>query len=338
MLTVSGLSKSYGGRALFEDASLQINRGDRIGLIGANGAGKSTLFSLILKEASPDTGTVALERYTTIGFLPQESAPSGDETVLELATNVSAEMEEVHRLMREHPSDEDPVHHEAIARFAELDGHSLEVKAKRILSGLAFRESDVHIPARTLSGGWIMRAHLARLLVMEPDLLMLDEPTNHLDLESLGWFQNYLSKYSGAILAISHDREFLNAICLNILEIRHHKLNRYKGNYDSYLSQKAAREEQQWAAYKSQQREIAELQRFIDRFRAKASKAAQAQDRIKQLDRMVKLEAPERDEATVSFSFPQPKRGGERTITVEGVKQAYGTHVVYERLDLEVNR
>jgi len=338
MLTVSGLSKSYGGRPLFEEASLQINRGDRIGLIGANGAGKSTLFSLILKEAAPDTGSVAMERNTTIGFLPQESAPSGDETVLELATNVSAEMEEIHRLMREHPSDEDPIHHEAIARFAENDGHSLEVKAKRILSGLAFRDSDVNIPARTLSGGWIMRAHLARLLVMEPDLLMLDEPTNHLDLESLGWFQNYLSKYSGAILAISHDREFLNAICGSILEIRHRKLNRYKGNYDAYLTQKAAREEQQWAAYKSQQREIAELQRFIDRFRAKASKAAQAQDRIKQLDRMVKIEAPERDEATVSFSFPQPKRGGERTITVEGVRQAYGSHVVYERLDLEVIR
>ena len=338
MLTVSGLSKSYGGRPLFEDASLQVNRGDRIGLIGANGAGKSTLFSLVLKEAAPDTGTVALERNTTVGFLPQESAPSGDETVLELATNISSEMEEVHRLLRDHPGDEDPVHHEAFARFSELDGHTLEVKAKRILSGLAFRESDVTKPARTLSGGWIMRAHLARLLVMEPDILMLDEPTNHLDLESLGWFQNYLSKYGGAILAISHDREFLNAICINILEIRHRKLNRYKGNYDAYLSQKAAREEQQWAAYKSQQREIAELQRFIDRFRAKASKASQAQDRIKQLDRMERIEAPERDEATVSFSFPQPRRGGERTITVSGVKQAYGSHVVYEKLDLEVIR
>ena len=338
MLTVSGLSKSYGGRPLFEDASLQVNRGDRIGLIGANGAGKSTLFSLVLKDAVPDTGTVALERNTTVGFLPQESAPSGDETVLELATNVSTEMEEVRRLLREHPEEEDPIHHEAFARFSELDGHTLEVKAKRILSGLAFREGDVSKPARTLSGGWIMRAHLARLLVMEPDILMLDEPTNHLDLESLGWFQNYLSKYGGAILAISHDREFLNAICINILEIRHRKLNRYKGNYDAYLSQKAAREEQQWAAYKNQQREIAELQRFIDRFRAKASKASQAQDRIKQLDRMVRIEPPERDEATVSFSFPQPKRGGERTITVEGVRQAYGTHVVYERLDLEVVR
>jgi ATP-binding cassette subfamily F protein 3 len=337
MLTASGLSKSFGGRSLFENASLQINRGDRIGLIGANGAGKSTLFSLILKEASPDEGTVALERSVSIGFLPQESAPSGDETVLELATNISPAMEEIRRQLREH-SDEDPVHHEAMARFAELDGHSLEVKAKRILSGLAFRDGDVGKPARTLSGGWIMRAHLARLLVMEPDILMLDEPTNHLDLESLGWFQSYLSKYQGAILAISHDREFLNAICVGILEIRNRKLNRYRGNYDDYLAQKAAREEQQWAAYKNQQREIAELQRFIDRFRAKASKASQAQDRIKQLARMERIEPPERDEATVSFSFPQPKRGGQRVITLEGVRQSYGSHVVYERLDLEVER
>ena len=337
MLTASGLSKSYGGRSLFENASLQINRGDRIGLIGANGAGKSTLFSLILKDASPDEGTVALERNVSIGFLPQESAPSGDETVLELATNVSPEMEEIRRQLREH-GEEDPVHHEAVARFAELDGHSLEVKAKRILSGLAFRDGDVGKPARTLSGGWIMRAHLARLLVMEPDILMLDEPTNHLDLESLGWFQSYLSKYQGAILAISHDREFLNAICVGILEIRNRKLNRYRGNYDDYLAQKAAREEQQWAAYKNQQREIAELQRFIDRFRAKASKASQAQDRIKQLARMERIEPPERDEATVSFSFPQPKRGGQRVITLEGVRQSYGSHVVYERLDLEVER
>ena len=337
MLTASGLSKSYGGRALFEEASLQVNRGDRIGLIGANGAGKSTLFSLILKEAAPDSGTVALERNISVGFLPQESAPSGEETVLELATNISSEMEEIRRQIREH-NEEDPIHHEAMGRFAELQGHTLEVKAKRILNGLAFRESDIGKPARTLSGGWIMRAHLARLLVMEPDILMLDEPTNHLDLESLGWFQSYLSKYSGAILAISHDREFLNAICVGILEIRNRKLNRYRGNYDEYLSQKAAREEQHLAAYKNQQREIAELQRFIDRFRAKASKAAQAQDRVKQLARMEKIDPPERDEATVSFSFPQPKRGGERAITLEGVKQAYGSHVVYAKLDLEVER
>ena len=338
MLTASNLSKSFGGYALFEEASLQVNRGNRIGLIGANGAGKSTLFSLILKEASPDSGTIALERNVKIGYLPQENATSGDETILELACSINPEMEEVYTMFRNHPDEDDMVHQEAQALFAENDGYSLEAKAKRILSGLAFRETDFKRMARTMSGGWIMRAHLARLLVMEPDLLMLDEPTNHLDLESLGWFQNHLMNYSGAILAISHDREFLNAICESMIQIRHRKLHHYNGNYDSFLEQKAAREEQQLAAYKSQQREIAELQRFIDRFRAKASKASQAQDRIKQLARMVRIDAPERAESTVHFKFPQPPRSGQRVARLTGVKQAYGNHVVYENLNLEVER
>ncbi|MFZ4115813.1 MAG: ABC-F family ATP-binding cassette domain-containing protein [Chthoniobacterales bacterium] len=338
MLTASNLSKSFGGRPLFEEASLQVNRGNRIGLIGANGAGKSTLFSLILKEASPDSGTIALERNVKIGFLPQENATSGEETILELATGISPEMEEAHRLLREHPDNEDPLHHEGQGLFAENDGYALEAKAKRILSGLAFRETDFNRMARTMSGGWIMRAHLARLLVMEPDLLMLDEPTNHLDLESLGWFQNYLINYSGAILAISHDREFLNVICESIVQISHRKLHHYRGNYDSFLEQKAARDEQQLAAYKSQQREITEIQRFIDRFRAKASKASQAQDRMKQLARMVRIEPPERAESTVHFKFPQPARSGQRVVRLTNIKQAYGTHVVYENLNLEVER
>ncbi len=338
MLTATNLSKSFGGHALFEEASLQVNRGDRIGLIGANGAGKSTLFSLILKEASPDSGSIALERNVKIGFLPQESATTGDETILELACSVSPEMEEVYTMLRNHPEEEDPVHHEAQALFAENNGYTLEAKAKRILSGLAFRETDFYRMARTMSGGWMMRAHLARLLVMEPDLLMLDEPTNHLDLESLGWFQNHLVNYSGAILVISHDREFLNMICESMVQIRHHKLHHYRGNYDSFLEQKAARDEQHLAAYKSQQREIAELQRFIDRFRAKASKASQAQDRIKQLARMKRIDPPERAESTVHFRFPQPPRSGQRVARLTNVKQAYGDHVVYHDLNLEVER
>ncbi len=338
MLTASNLSKSFGGRSLFEEASLQVNRGDRIGLIGANGAGKSTLFSLILKDASPDSGTIALERNVKLGFLPQENATSGDETILELACSISSEMERAQALLRDHPSEDDPMHHEGQALFAENEGHFLEIKAKKILSGLAFRETDFNRKARTMSGGWIMRAHLARLLVMEPDLLMLDEPTNHLDLESLGWFQNYLTNYSGAILAISHDREFLNVICESMLHIAHRKLHHYRGNYDSFLEQKAARDEQQLAAYKNQQREIAEIQRFIDRFRAKASKAAQAQDRMKQLARMKRIDPPERDEATVHFKFPQPVRSGQRVARLTDVKQAYGTHVVYNHLNLEVER
>ncbi len=338
MLTVSQITKSHGGRVLFEDASLQVNRGDRIGLIGPNGAGKSTLFSLILGEQSPDAGTVALQRGITMGFLPQESAPSGAETVLQLATSISDEMSALYRTLREHSDEHSAEHHEAMARFAELDGYLLEVKAKRFLAGLAFREEDFHREARTMSGGWIMRVHLARLLVMEPDLLMLDEPTNHLDLETLGWFQNYLKGYPGAILTISHDREFLNAICESILEIRRSRLHRYRGNYQAYELQRAAREEQHLAAYKNQQREIESLQRFADRFRAKASKASQAQEKLKQIARMEKIDAPEAAEATVRFTFPQPARGGQRVMALEHIRQAYGEHEVYADLNLTLER
>ncbi len=307
MLTVSRVTKSFGGRVLFEDASLQINTGDRIGLIGPNGAGKTTLFSLLLRTDEPDEGEISLQRGVRCGFLPQETATATEATVIELA------------------SGEEP------------DGRA-EASAKRILSGLAFREQDFDRPVREMSGGWIMRAHLARLLVEEPDLLLLDEPTNHLDLETLGWFQNHLLGYPGAILAISHDREFLNTLCKGIVEIRRRKLIRYNGNFDSCLEQKRAREEQHLAAYRNQQKEIEHLEQFISRFRAKASKAAQAQDRIKQLARMERIEAPESDEPTVHFKFPQPPRSGQRVMSLEHVRQAYGDHVVYEDLHLRIER
>src|SRR5580658_408517 len=195
------MTKAFGARVLFEDASLQVNRGDRIGLVGPNGAGKTTLFSLILGEASPDEGRITLERSASIGFLPQENAPAGEETVLELACAASPEIAKAQRIMKTTPEDS-PEHHEALAVFDEHGGWQLEPKAKRILSGLAFRESDFDRPAKALSGGWVMRAHLAKLLAQEPDLLLLDEPTNHLDLESLMWFQEYLRNYPGAILMI----------------------------------------------------------------------------------------------------------------------------------------
>ena len=338
MLTVSQLGKSFAGRILFSDASLQINAGDRVGLIGSNGAGKSTLFSLILGESQPDEGSIHLQRGRSVGFLPQESAPSGDETVLQLAASVSPAMAEVYAAFRGFSDEGSAQHHDALATFAELDGHAIEARAKRILSGLAFRESDFDRPARTMSGGWIMRAHLTRLLVMEPDLLMLDEPTNHLDLETLGWFQNRLAGYAGALLVISHDRAFLNAMCGDIVEISRQRLHRYTGNYDDYLVQKQARDAQYVAAYKNQQREIAHLEAFINRFRAKASKASQAQERMKRLARIERLAPPENSEATVKFRFPQPPRGGHRTIALEGVRQAYGEHVVYDGLNLAIER
>lgn len=337
MLTISQVTKAFGGRTLFEEASLQVNRGDRVGLVGPNGAGKSTLFSLILGEASPDAGKVSTEKSATIGFLPQENAPAGEETVLELATAISPELTEAQRILKTTPEDS-PEHHEALHSFDEHGGWQIEPKAKRILHGLAFRESDFERPAKTLSGGWVMRAHLARLLVQEPDLLLLDEPTNHLDLESLVWFQEYLKNYSGAILMISHDREFLNQLVGSIVEIAHRRLHRYRGNWDSYVEQKAAREEQQLSAYKNQQKEIASLQAFADRFRAKASKASQAQSKLKQIDRMEKIEAPVAREKTVQFRFPQPPRSGHRVITLKEVDFAYGPLTVYRGLNFEAER
>ncbi len=338
MLTVSKLSKGFGQKTLFTDISLRLLRGERLGLVGPNGAGKTTLFSIILGDGEADSGLIELERDTQIGFLPQESAPTGEESVAELATSISPEFTEIYTTLREHPDPDDSARIDALERFVELDGYNLEAKAKRILAGLAFRAEDFDVPAHTLSGGWIMRAHLARLLVMEPDLLMLDEPTNHLDLETLGWFQSQLKRYSGAILSISHDREFLNAICDGIVEISHGRLNRYHGNYEDYLKQKADREAQHLAAYTNQQREIAHLEDFVRRFRAKASKASQAQARLKQLEKMERIEAPESAADTISFSFPQPQRSGQRVATLEHVRQAYDEHVVYHDLSLQIEK
>jgi ATP-binding cassette subfamily F protein 3 len=341
MLTVSQLSKSFSGRLLFDEVSLQVNRGNRIGLVGPNGAGKSTLFSLILGETSPDSGEIAFEKSATIGFLPQETAAAGEETVLELALATTPELVHAQKIIKQHESGngaDDAAYHRALHVFDEHGGWQLEPKAKRVLAGLAFRETDFDRPARALSGGWIMRAHLARLLVMEPDLLLLDEPTNHLDLESLQWFQEYLKNYPGAIVMISHDREFLNQLVGSIVEIAHSKLIRYRGNWDNYVEQKAAREEQQLAAYKNQQKEIASLQLFADRFRAKASKASQAQSKLKQIDRMEKIAAPVARGKTIKFHFPQPPRSGLRVIVLKDVDHSYGDLVVYRGLNFHAER
>ena len=309
-----------------------------MGLVGANGAGKTTLFSILLGEVDEDEGKIEWERGTRIGYLPQESAPTGEETVLELATSVTPELAKALQVLREDtdPNSQDRL--EAQEKFAEMEGYNLEAKAKKILSGLAFHQDDFDKPAHTLSGGWIMRAHLARLLVMDPDLLMLDEPTNHLDLETLGWFQSQLQKFTGSLLVISHDRAFLNAICTGILEISNRRITRYQGGYDAYLLQKEERRVQQWAAYENQQREIAHHEDFIRRFRAKASKASQAQARIKLLEKMERLDPPEETEKTIAFRFPQPPRSGQRVATLSQIRQAYGDHIVYRDLSLEIEK
>ena len=320
MLTVSNVSKGYGGKTLFSDLSLQFNRQDRLGLVGPNGAGKSTLFKLILQLEEPDDGLVTFQRGTTVGFLPQESAPVGDQTVMEIATSQHAPGSE--------PDDD---------YHSYADGPAI-AKAKRLLKGLAFRETDFDRPARELSGGWVMRAHLARLLVHEPDILMLDEPTNHLDLETLIWFQGYLKNYPGAILVISHDREFLNQLVTGIVEIRNERLYNYCGNYDAFLDEREAQQEQQLAAFKNQQREIGRLMDFVNRFRAKNTTATRAQAKLKQIDRMEKINAPEQAASTVDFAFPQPEKSGQRVITLKGINFAYGQNVIYTGLEFEAQR
>lgn len=322
VLTASQISKSFGGRVLFENASLQVNHGDQIALIGPNGAGKSTLFSILLRYDQPDEGSVVLQRGVTVGFLPQESAAVGEETILQVATVFDREIKE------------------GSIDYSHLtpDDYQIEAKAKRILKRLSFRETDFLRQAKTFSGGWIMRAHLARLLVMEPDLLLLDEPTNHLDLESLVWFQTYLKSYPGAMVIISHDRSFLNALAEMIVEIDQQKLIYYRGNYDAYLQQKSARQEQLEAAYKNQQREIKKLQTFIDRFGAKNTKAIQAQSKRKQIERMEKIDAPNWSQSRVSFRFPQPQRSGLKVLELEGIHHAYGKSVVYHGINYTAER
>jgi ATP-binding cassette subfamily F protein 3 len=319
MLTIADVSKSYGTRELFAEVSIFIARTDRLGLVGPNGAGKSTLFNLILGEEKPDTGTIEWERGADFGFLPQESAPAGDETILHIATS-GKKLE---------PTDDD----------YDID-YTLEPRAKKILAGLGFKDGDADKLAKTFSGGWVMRAHLARLLVAEPALLLLDEPTNHLDLEALLWFQEYLTRYPGGLVVISHDRSFLNALCTGMLELRSGRLNYYHGNYDNFLAEKEARKSQQASAFKNQQREIAHLQKFVDRFGATASMASRAKSKEKQIERLqeVAVEEPTEELKRINFKFPQPPRSGLKVIELEHVKQAYGDHVVYKDLNFTAQR
>ncbi len=319
MLTIADVSKSYGTRELFANVSLFIARTDRLGLVGPNGAGTTTLFNLILGEEKADTGTIEWERGADFGFLPQESAPAGDETILHLATS-GKKLE---------PTDDD----------YDID-YTLEPRAKKILAGLGFKEGDADKQAKTFSGGWVMRAHLARLLVAEPALLLLDEPTNHLDLEALLWFQEYLTRYPGGLVVISHDRAFLNALCTGMLELRAGTLHYYHGNYDNFLEEKVARKAQQAALFKNQQREIAHLQKFVDRFGAKASMASRAKSKEKQIERLeaVAIEEPHEELKRINFKFPQPPRSGLKVIELEHVQQAYGDHVVYRDLNFTAER
>ena len=241
MLIIRDLKMTFGGRTLFENASLQVNYGERVALVGPNGAGKTTLFSIILKQREPDAGTVERDEWTMVGHLPQEAETLGDETVLDVATGKVEELPQLEKHLHELEKAGDvssPDYLETHAKYDRLNDPEVETKAKKMLRGLGFKEADFPRPAREMSGGWVMRARLARLLVMEPDLLLLDEPTNHLDLLSLLWLQNYLKNYSGAVLLISHDRAFMDEIITQVHEISERKLIAYTGNYTEFLKQR----------------------------------------------------------------------------------------------------
>lgn len=341
MLTIKKLTKAHSGRTLFFETELVVNWGERIALVGPNGAGKSTLFRMILGEDSPDEGQIAMDEYATVGYLQQEAGDPSDRTVLEIAMSTTPEMGEAVRVLRECEAKGDNTsdsYAQAMDVFVSHDGYQMEPKAKRILKGLAFKDEDFHRPAREMSGGWVMRAHMAQLLVAEPDLLMLDEPTNHLDLMSLLWFQRYLKNYPGAIFMISHDRDFMDELVETVYDIENAQLVRYTGNYSAFLEQKEARYAQLLAAWRNQQREVAHIEAFIDRFRSVASKAAQVQSRVKQLEKMRLMEKPKQSRRVFKFIFPQPPRSMQRVMELEKVGQSYGDKRIYRNLDLLIER
>ncbi len=307
MITLRNVSKAFANQVLFESVSLQINQEDRFALVGPNGAGKSTLFKLIMGVEPPDEGEISLRTGMTFGYLPQETTEFAAKAVLE-------------EVLGDTPTNQ------------------REAQAKRILMGLGFKISDFARGISELSGGWQMRVAIAKLLLDEPDLLMLDEPTNHLDLESLLWFQNYLQNYRGAIFLISHDREFINSIVNRIVEVRNVQLNMYTGTFEDYLAQRKRDEENMVSAYHRQQKEIKELEDFINKFRAKASTASRAQAKMKYLEKMVRVELPE-ELKTVGFSFPQPPRSGQNVLTLKNIRQSYdGQRWIYNGLDLTLER
>ena len=349
MITVDGVAKGFAGETLFEDVSLFVGPGERVGFVGPNGAGKSTLMKLITGLELPDRGTVTRQRGISIGHLSQEVLPTPDATVLETALRPSAEVARLEDEIATLPSllevAREPAEQarlaarlaEVHARHEELAGGHREARAHRILAGLGFRPGDVNRPLSSFSGGFVMRAELARLLVESTDLLLLDEPTNHLDLESVLWLQDFLSHARSALILISHDRAFLNATVQGIVEIERRRSTRYVGNFDDYVREKDERRAQLESAARNQERRIRETERFIERFKAKASKATQAQSRMKALAKEERI-VIERDDPKVRFRFPQPARTSALVLALRGVDKSYGAVEVYRGLDFELRR
>lgn len=343
--------KSFGGRVLYTGATLQLNAGERWALVGPNGSGKTTLLRIIMGEESPDEGTVSFARDTTVGYLEQEAHLAGEKSALAEVVDSAHEVKDLERRVRElerkisgtEPGSElDQLlerYGAAQDRFERLGGYELEARARQILAGLGFPVEDFDKPACDFSGGWQMRISLSKLLLRHPDLLLLDEPTNHLDLESVRWLEQFLSSYDGAVLLVSHDRAFMDACVSHVAAVENRRLTTYTGNYSQYLHQREDNLEQMRAKRAAQEREIAHMQVFVDKFRYKPTKAAQAQERMKKIEQ-IKSELVILPEGTkkVHFSFPEPPRTGDEVVSLAGVAKSFGENHVYDGVDLKLYR
>src|SRR6202451_2460132 len=349
MIRLDNISKQHGHQILFIDASMGIQKGEKVGLVGPNGAGKTTVFRMIAGEDRPDDGLVTIDPGMTIGYFSQDVGEmSGQSAVAAVMDGVgpvsalAAEMATLEAAMvdPDQAGDMDAIverYGEVQGRFQELDGYALEARAREVLAGLSFSQERMDGDVGLLSGGWKMRAALARILLMRPDAMLLDEPSNHLDLESLIWLEDFLKTYEGALLMTSHDREFMNRIIGKVVEIDGGSLTSYSGDYEFYESQRALSEKQQQAQFERQQAMLAKEIKFIERFKARASHAAQVQSRVKKLEKIERVEPPRRRQ-TVAFDFPPAPRSGEDVVSLKGVQKAYGSRTIYEGLDFMVRR
>ena len=355
LLTFSDVKKFYGRQDVLKGGAFNVNPGERIGLIGANGAGKSTALRIIQGVESPDSGEVHRAKGLRMGFLPQDLMTFSGRVLLELVMDTADDIRAIEEELRlialeiedisagQEPDQElllELTNRQGrlLERFDALGGYTLETEAKKILHGLGFTETDFSRPVEEFSGGWIMRAVLARLLLAEPDILLLDEPTNHLDLDSLLWLENYLKTCPSALILVSHDRVFLNNVVQKIVEVDRGEIIAYTGNYDRYLVEKEKRLATEAGAYATQQERIKQIERFIERNRVRKDRAKQVQSRIKMLEKMDKMEAPVQAKKTLKFSLPPASRTPEILLELSDIEKRYGDHVIYQNLDFSVRR
>ncbi|SHF84553.1 ATP-binding cassette, subfamily F, member 3 [Bacteroides luti] len=352
MVSVEGLKVEFNAKALFDEVSYVINKKDRIGLTGKNGAGKSTMLKILAGIQTPTAGTISIPKDVTIGYLPQVMILSDNYTVMEEAEqafgHIKELQEDIQRMNQEladRTDYESESYHKLIDRFTHenerflmMGGTNYQAEIERTLAGLGFSREDLSRPTSEFSGGWRMRIELAKLLLRKPDVLLLDEPTNHLDIESIQWLENFLATRCNAVVLVSHDRAFLDGVTTRTIEINCGKIYDYKVPYSRYVELRVERREQQMRAYENQQKQIQDTEDFIERFRYKATKAVQVQSRIKQLDKIVRLEIDDEDNSSLRLKFPPAARSGNYPIIAEDLKKAYGNHVVYHDVNLTINR